>query len=96
MTESEALEVIAAFTSNAISAFTVYYSYTFAYLAVCYLVGSKLSNFQTIAVSVLYFASAALAVFTVLVQQRTVDEIMGSYPTVLDQNLFWSMQGWGM
>ncbi|MFT4561069.1 MAG: hypothetical protein ACI9BW_000809 [Gammaproteobacteria bacterium] len=94
MTELEALEAIAAFTSNGISAFTIYYSFTFAYLTACYLVASKLSKFQATAVSLLYVASAAIAAFTVFGSQQTIWEIMNTYPTVMDRNKLWDFQVW--
>jgi hypothetical protein len=51
MTEAEALELIAIYVTNAHEGFTLYLSVTFAYLITAYLVGSKLSPFQALAVS---------------------------------------------
>ncbi len=60
MTEAEALEVAGIYAGNAITSFTVYVTFTMAYLVASYYVGARLTSFQTIAVSALYlFASAA-------------------------------------
>ena len=54
MTEYEAMEVVAAYTDVAVTCFSIYLTLTFAYLTVAYLVGVKLTTFQSVAVSGLY------------------------------------------
>ena len=66
MTEAEVFEVAAAWVGNAITAFTIYISFTFAYLTVAYMAGSRLSRFQVFVVSVLYSLSAASAIFSMM------------------------------
>ncbi len=60
MTEGEALEVAGIFAGNAITSFTVYVTFTMAYLVAAYYAGLRLTPFQSITVSALYlFASFA-------------------------------------
>ena len=61
MTEAEALEVLSDFATNVATYFTMFVSFTFAYLTVAYLVGKSLSRFQCIAASALYIVSAFVA-----------------------------------
>lgn len=58
MTEAEALEVAGIFSSNAITAFSVYITFTMAYLVASFYAGSRLTNFQAIVVSMLYVFAA--------------------------------------
>ncbi len=58
MTESEALEVLAIFGEATATYFTMFVSFTFAYLMVAYFLGRSLSRFQCFAVSALYAVSA--------------------------------------
>jgi hypothetical protein len=58
MTEAEALEVAGIWVGNVIGAFTVYISFTMAYLVAAFYAGSRLSRFQTIAASTLYAVAA--------------------------------------
>ena len=58
MTEAEALELIGIYTGNAHSLFTIYISVTFAYFATAFFVGSRLTSYQALAASGLYFISA--------------------------------------
>lgn len=64
MTEAEAIELIAIFTTNVIASNTIYLSFTFAYLTAAYFVGASLSRFQAIFVSVLYALAANGAMMT--------------------------------
>ena len=58
MTEAEALDLIVGFGANATSGFAIYISFTFAFLTLSYFVGSKLTTFQAIVVSVIYIIGA--------------------------------------
>lgn len=66
MTEAEAFEVGAAWVSNAITAFTIYISFTFAYLTVAFVTGERLSMFQVAVINVLYSLSAGSAIFSMM------------------------------
>ena len=95
MSELDALEAVSGFTANAIAAFTVYFSFTFAYLTASYFVGSHLSKFQAAAVSFLYVVSAVSAALTVIGCQQAVAEIQISHPSpVIDQLLLWDIRYW--
>jgi hypothetical protein len=58
MSEAESLELIALYTANAITSFSLYISFTFAFLVAAYFVGRDLSRFQAITISGLYFVAA--------------------------------------
>ena len=77
MAEAEVFEVGAAWVANAITAFTIYISFTFAYLTAAYVIGKGLSRFQVAVINVLYTLSAASA--SVLASARR--ESYGSPPT---------------
>ena len=64
MTEAEALEVLSEFANNTATYFTMFVSFTFAYLTVTYLVGKSLSRFQSLAISGLYVISALVSGIT--------------------------------
>ncbi len=68
MTEAELLELMAIYSSNGITAFTVYISFTFAYLTTAYFAGRQLSTAQSIVVSVLYVFSALSALMSNIAQ----------------------------
>ena len=84
MTEAEALEMIAFYTANGIESFSLYLSFTAAYLVTAYIVGSNLSRFQALAVSGLYCIAAASAALSLLGGIQAWIAIMESTPTVLD------------
>ena len=95
MSELEAVEAVSELLANAISAFTVYFSFTFAYLTASYLVGRSLSNFQTAAVSVLYVISATVTGLTVFGSQQAIEEVQQTYPSkVIDRLLMFDMDIW--
>ena len=58
MTEADALEVAGIFAGNALNAFSVYISFTTAYLVAAYYVGARLTSFQSLAVSGLYLVAS--------------------------------------
>jgi len=62
MTEAEAFEFALMAKANAVTTFTVYITFTFAYLAAAFFVGRKLTRFQALAASGLYVFSAMSAV----------------------------------
>ena len=64
MTESEAFEYLLMAKANAVTTFTVYFTFTFAYLAAAYFVGTSLTRLQAFTVSGMYIISAMSAVLT--------------------------------
>jgi hypothetical protein len=95
MSELDAVEAVSALLANAMTSFTVYFSFTFAYLTVCYLAGARLSKFQAIAVSILYIVSASSTGMTVIGNQRAIEQIQISFPSiVIDRLLMFDMSFW--
>lgn len=94
MTESEALEAIAAFSANAMTAFTVYISFTFAYLVTAYYAGLKLTTFQSLAVSSLYLVGTGSAFLAMIAYLDTHFKIIRQVQTVLDNHPLYSAVLW--
>jgi hypothetical protein len=85
MTEAEALELVAMYTANAHTSFTMYISFTFAYLATAFFVGSRLTNYQAMAASGLYFISATAVVMALIANIQVWAEVAASTATLLDR-----------
>lgn len=66
MLDSSTHEAMAMWSANAITSFSIYLSFTFAYLTAAYLAGSKLTNYQVTVVSVLYAAGAVFSLLSVI------------------------------
>ncbi len=95
MSEAEAIEGITGLLDSGIASFTVFFSFTFAYLTVCYLVGTNLSRFQAVSISMLYVVSAAPTAVTVIGVQRAMAEIQKSSPSiVIDDLMLWDVLYW--
>jgi len=95
MSELDALEAVNGFAANGISSFTVFFSFTFAYLTASYFVGSRLSKFQSAAVSFLYVGSVTSTALTVVGCQKAVAEIQISHPSaVIDHFVMWDVRYW--
>jgi hypothetical protein len=60
MTEFEAIEALSSIAANAATYFTVFFSLTFAYLTVAYIVGADLTRFQCLVISGIYLLSASI------------------------------------
>jgi len=60
MTEAEAIETLSILGANGATYFTLFTTFTFAYLTVAYFVGASLTRFQCIAVSAIYFFTASM------------------------------------
>ena len=61
MAEAEALEVLSNISINAATYWTMFVSFTFAYLTVAYFVGKSLSRFQCVAIFVFYIICAFMS-----------------------------------
>ena len=95
MSELQAIEAVAALLSNAITSFAVFFSFTFAYLTVCYLAAHNLSKFQSTAVSILYIFVTVSVMLTVYGNQVAIGEIQKSHPSVaIDSLLIWDVEYW--
>jgi hypothetical protein len=60
VTEPEVIEMVNLYAGNGLSSFSLWVSFTFAYLTVAYLVGAKLSNVQLYIVSAMYCITAGV------------------------------------
>ena len=94
MSESETLELISLYYGNAIDAFTIYISFTFAYLTVAYFVGSQLTRFQVIAASGLYMISATSAALGAIMPMLAWSEFVRSRETALSKFDLWNGELW--
>ena len=64
MSIAEANEVAAMWIANAMTAFSIYLTFTFAYLTIAYLAGKDLSRFQAFSLSTLYIAGALISLLS--------------------------------
>ena len=87
MSEAEVIELSVGLGANAIASFALFISIAFAYLTLCYFVGSKLTWFQALTVSVVYLVgvgSTAVSVYGYLdAQQKLQEQYPGFMNTVL-------------
>ncbi len=84
MTEAEALELIGIYTANSHTAFTLYLSFTFAYLATAHFVGRELSRYQVFAASGLYVTAAISGYMGVLANVQVWGKVADATRTVMD------------
>jgi hypothetical protein len=63
MTEADMFETVAFYSSNAMTGFNTYVSVMFAYLAVAYFVGGKLTRLQATIISGLFLLAGFTAIF---------------------------------
>ena len=94
MTEAETLELVSLYYGNAIDAFTIYISFTFAYLTVAYFIGEKLTRFQVIVVSGLYLIAALSTTFGSIMPMLAWGELLSSRETLLDKFQLWDGSTW--
>ena len=83
LTEGEILELLASHGANAMTAFTVFISFTFGYLATAYFVGSQLTPVQAIVASGLYVISASAAGLTQILYIQVMFTILQSAPNIV-------------
>ena len=94
MSEAEALEVMSDFADNVATYFTMFVSFTFAYLTVAYLVGKSLSRFQCLAASGLYAVSAFVTGATTIGWGNAWLILKAREPTMVDQVWVFDKPGW--
>jgi hypothetical protein len=94
MTEAEAVELMAILGANAITSFTVYVSFTFAFLAAAFFVGSKLSTFQSLAASGLFCVSSGAPALTQIIYIQAMFAIMEKTETVMNDIYFMNGMFW--
>ena len=94
MTEAESLELVATFYANSSTNFTIFISFTFAFLVTAYFVGKNLSRFQFFAASVMYAVSAGSAAISCVGWLRASEAIMDTSPTLLNALPIFTGKGW--
>jgi hypothetical protein len=94
MSEAEALEVLSDFASNTATYFTMFISFTFAYLTVAYFIGQALSKFQCLAISGLYIISAAVSGITTVGWSQAWLVLRAREETMLNEVWLFNDIGW--
>ena len=97
MTEAEVLELIAIYIGNAMTAFSIFVSVTFAYMTVAYIAGSKMSIFQVWAASGLYLFAAASAMLCAYLQIHTWSTLRSEFPggiSAMDSSALYNGSFW--
>ena len=94
MSEAETLEMTVAYAANAILSFTVYLSFTFAFLTTAFLVGDRLTRFQAIAAAGIYITSAGGCAISVVANVQVFSIIMARNSSVLDEVPLYSGDLW--
>jgi hypothetical protein len=80
MSEPEVMEMVNLYAGNAMSSFSLWVSFTFAYLTVAYLVGAKLSNIQVYIVSSLYCFSGGAFALSAVTYTQSFTTLTFTYP----------------
>lgn len=94
MSEAEVIEAIGIHGGNAMSAFTVYISFTFGSLMTVYFVGSKLTSFQAAVSGGLYSIPAGAAGLAHIVFLQLMFAAKKSTPTVADNLILLNETFW--
>ena len=94
MTEVESMELVATFTANASTNFTIFISFTFAFLATAYFVGSKLSKFQSFSAASLYTVAAGSAAISCIAWLQAFNTLMESSNTLLNSLPLFASELW--
>ena len=94
MTEAESLELAALFNANASTNFTIFISFTFAFLATAYFVGRNLSRFQFFAASGMYTVAGGSAAIASVGWLQAFNEIMDSETTLLSSLPLFGLDFW--
>jgi len=94
MSEADLFEALASWASNGVASFTVFISFTTAFLTACYFVGKQLTNTQAIVLGVLYVVSAGSAAMSNLTSFEAMKILMENQPSDLDESVFFNMELW--
>ena len=85
MSEAEAIEVAGIWSGHILTAFTIYVSFTFAYLVTVFYVGRRLSKMQAVCASALYVFAATSSVLAQIGYMQSQFKILAEVPNVLDE-----------
>ena len=97
MTEAEILELIAMYSENAMTGYSIWLTVTFAFMTVAYFVGEKLTGFQVWAASGLYLIGSSSAIIVCYINIHAWSDLRSNFPggiSVLDSSIFWSGDLW--
>lgn len=94
MTEAEVLDLVVGFGANATNGFALYISFTFAFLTICYFIGSKLTRSQAIIISAIYVLGAAGPAASAYSHMVAIAELQSQHPTMLDGLFGWDQELW--
>lgn len=84
MTEAEAIEVAGIWSGHILTAFTIYISFTFAYLITVFYVGARLTGLQAVFTSALYFFAATSTILAQIGYMQAQFTILTSVPNLID------------
>ena len=76
---ASANEAAAMWSGNSMTAFSIYLTVTFAYLAVSYLTGKDLSRFQVVCISTLYVAGAVMSLASCITHLAHFGSVVRQY-----------------
>ena len=82
MSEAEILEILNLYVSNALTSYTIFISFLFAYIVAVYVAGDALSKPQAILVSSLYFIAAAAPALACIAMCNSVDNLISKHPEI--------------
>jgi hypothetical protein len=94
MTEADTIEVAAICAANSFTAFTIYISFTFGFLATAFFVGNKLTRFQVLAATGMYLIAAGATVLVTLSWLKALFLVLNNQNTVLDAIPFMNGNAW--
>ena len=88
MSEAEVIEMLNLHAANSMSAYSIFITFTFAYLTVSYFVGEKLSLKQVFIVSVLYVTSGAAFTLISILHCQSFGALVTQYPDFIYSRLW--------
>jgi len=99
MSESEVLEIVNLYASNGMNSFSIWATFTFAYITAAFLAGSRLTKFQVITISSLYFVAAGAFALAAITHLQSIREIFVRYPEFVPSaywNIPWTSLGYAI
>ena len=94
MTEAEWMDLAVQWSSNAISAFTIYVTFTFAYLTAAFFIGERLTRVQMLITSTLYLFSALCGLLACVNGIAFYGAAIGHAPSDMPNYVFSSGEFW--
>ena len=88
MTEAEVLEIINFHIANAMNAFAIYLSLTFAFLTAIYIVGTKLNKKQVVLVVTLYLGWSTAFALVAITHIQAMDSLVRENAGYIRSQLF--------